>query len=408
MQIKINYTNYINLLVLLFFVAVVLKRTAMDVVFLSDAFTGLYFAIKEKKLPFQIKEVQLLTLLFWGYFIAVVSSVIAHPESMKVVGFLSRELYFVLAPFAAMALIKAKINLTWLALGSKLGLFLIGAIVIYEHFLGVSRPSGFLNANMFANLAVLLFFIVLVVSLTEKKKQQIISTAVSLTLGGVAIIYTSGRSAWIAFIVLLLVVIYLQFKQRFLIKRKMVLLALSVLSIVALLGSLNSTLSQRTTMAFNNVVEWFNGDLTMSSAGQRLEMIRIGIIEAPNVPFFGNGYRNINQSIITDKYNHKVHDKIRSYTQLHNGFLTNFVGGGYPLLFALLLNLFVPFLVFKKALMCNKNQLYASIGIIVTVSYMIFGLFNNLFGDVFMNGFYTFCMAILLPKLQMSKDENYT
>lgn len=408
MKIKINYTNYINLLVLLFFVAVVFKRTAMDVIFLLTSFTGIYFAIKEKKLPFQIKEVQLLTLLFWGYFITVIFSIIAHPKSAEVVGFLSREVYFILAPFSAMAFIKAKINLNWPILGSKLGLFMIGMIVIYENFLDVGRPSGFLNANMFANLAVLLFFIVLVASLNDNKKQQIISTITSLIFGGVAIIYTGGRSAWIAFILLLLVVVYLQFKQQFLIKRKIALLVLSTLSIIVLLGSFNSDLNQRVSMGLNNVVEWFNGDLTMSSAGQRLEMIRIGVIEAPNIPFFGNGYRNINKSIVTDKYKHEVHDKIRSYTQLHNAYLTNFVGGGYPLLFALLLNLFVPFLVFKKAFMRNKNSLYASIGILITVSYMIFGLFNNLFGDVFMNAFYAFSMAILLPRLQVNKDENYT
>lgn len=405
MQIRVNYTSYINSLILLFFIAVVFKRTAMDMVFLLVAFTGIYFAIKEKKLPFQIKEVQLLTLLFWGYFIAVIFSIISHPKSVEVVGFLSREVYFLLAPFASMALIKAKINLNWLVLGSKLGLFLIGMIVIYESFLGASRPSGFLNAITFSNLAVLLFFIVLVASLNDIKKQQIIPIIVSLVIGGISIIYIGGRSAWIAFVFLFLVVAYLQFKQRFSIKLKTILLGLLI---IGLLGSFNSVINQRAGLAYNNVAEWFNGDLTMSSAGQRLEMMRIGAIEAPNVPFFGNGYRNINQSIITDKYNHKVHDKIRSYTHLHNAYLTNFVGGGYPLFFALLLNLFVPFLVFKKALMRNKNQLYASIGIIITVGYMVFGLINHLFGDVFMNAFYTFSMAILLPKLQTDKDEIYT
>ncbi|MDC0390529.1 O-antigen ligase family protein [Candidatus Thioglobus sp.] len=405
MKIKVDYTNYINSLILLFFIAVVFKRTAMDLVFLSVSFTGIYFAIKEKKLPFQIKEVQLLTLLFWGYFIAVIFSIIAHPKSTEVAGFLSREVYFLLAPFASMAIIKAKINLNWLVLGSKLGLFLIGIIVIYESFLGASRPSGFLNAITFANLAVLLFFIVLVASLNDIKKQQIIPIIASLSVGGLSIMYIGGRSAWIAFVFLLLVVVYLQFKQRFSIKLKTILLGLLI---IGLLGSFNSVINQRAGLAYNNVAEWFNGDLTMSSAGQRLEMMRIGAIEAPNVPFFGNGYRNINQSIITDKYNHKVHDKIRLYTHLHNAYLTNFIGGGYPLFFALLLNLFVPFLVFKKALMRNKNQLYASIGIIITVGYMIFGLINHLFGDVFMNAFYTFSMAILLPKLQTDKDEMYT
>ena len=122
-----------------------------------------------------------------------------------------------------------------------------------------------------------------------------------------------------------------------------------------------------------------------------------------NIPFFGNGYRNINKSIITEKYDHEVHNRIRTYTQLHNAYLTNFVGGGYPLLIALLLNLFIPFMLFKRALLYNKNQLYASLGVVVSVGFMIFGLFNNLFGDVFMNAAYTFIMAIFLPRVCSQK-----
>jgi len=403
MKIRLSYTNYINFLVLLFFIAIVFKRTAMDAVFLTVSFTGIYFSIRYRKLPFQIKELQLLTALFWGYFVAVVAAVVSHPSSAEVVGFLTRELYFILAPFSAMALIRSEINLNWLALGSKLGLLMIGGIVIFEYFLGISRPSGFLNANMFANLAILLFFIVVVIGLTERRKGLIVLTVISLLFGGIAIIYTGGRSAWIAFVLLFFVVIFLQFKQHYLLKRKVVLLAMAVLFIVATLGSFNNTLKQRTSLAFNNVVEWINGDLTMSSAGQRLEMIRIGVIEAPNVPFFGNGYRNINQSIITEKYDQEVHNRIRTYTQLHNAYLTNFVGGGYPLLMALLLNLFIPFMLFKKSLLDNKNQLYASIGVVVSVGFMIFGLFNNLFGDVFMNAAYTFIMAIFLPGVSKLK-----
>jgi len=403
MQVRFSYKNYINFLVLLFFIAIIFKRTAMDSVFLTTAFTGIYFAIKDKNLPFQIKELRLLTVLFWGYFTATVSAVIAHPDSIEVSRFLTRELYFVLAPFVAMAFIRTDINFNWLAVGAKLGLLMIGAIVIFEYFLGVSRPSGFLNANMFANLAVLLFFVVVVVGLVEKDRKAIILSVVALTFGAIAIIYTGGRSAWIAFVLLILVVVYLQFRQHFLIKSKVALLAVLTLIIIVILGSFNDTLKKRSSMAFNNVTEWIHGDLTMSSAGQRLEMIRIGLAEAPNIPFFGNGYRNINKSIITEKYDHEVHNRIRTYTQLHNAYLTNFVGGGYPLLIALLLNLFIPFMLFKRALLYNKNQLYASLGVVVSVGFMIFGLFNNLFGDVFMNAAYTFIMAIFLPRVCSQK-----
>ena len=90
MKIRLSYTNYINFLVLLFFIAIVFKRTAMDAVFLTVSFTGIYFSIRYRKLPFQIKELQLLTALFWGYFVAVVAAVVSHPSSAEVVGFLTR------------------------------------------------------------------------------------------------------------------------------------------------------------------------------------------------------------------------------------------------------------------------------------------------------------------------------
>ena len=84
------------------------------------------------------------------------------------------------------------------------------------------------------------------------------------------------------------------------------------------------------------------------------------------------------------------------FNHLHNAYLTNYYNGGIVLLSALLLLLFAPFILFLKANRENHENLVFIAGVLLTVGYASFGMVNILLGDTYMNGFYTFFLAIFM------------
>jgi len=61
--------------------------------------------------------------------------------------------------------------------------------------------------------------------------------------------------------------------------------------------------------------------------------------------------------------------------------------------------LFAPLRIFVANIKSKKTNesIVASMGVVLMVSFSLFGVSNNLFGDIFINAFYVLFMAILLP-----------
>ena len=126
--------------------------------------------------------------------------------------YIPRDFYFLFAPFIALSLYRAKININYLIAGAKISLMVIGGIVIY---LEGERNTGVMNAGVFGNLAVLLFFIVLAFSFSQHEalKHKVFSI-IALLFGSLAILGSYTRGAWISFLLLLGVYFYLFYKHK--------------------------------------------------------------------------------------------------------------------------------------------------------------------------------------------------
>ena len=83
-------------------------------------------------------------------------------------------------------------------------------------------------------------------------------------------------------------------------------------------------------------------------------------------------------------------------TELNNLIRQPIAEKGLIGLIALLLILFIPFFVFVSNY--DRSDIYIRIGIVTSVSFILFGAFNVSFGDTTMKAFYVFFLCILLPK----------
>jgi len=401
-SINKNYSQVVNILIFTFPIVINSLQVAGDLVLFILAMMGIFISISQKILPFTIKEIKVFSYLTFGYFLAVCLSVIFSGKASELAHFIPRDLHFLFAPFIALALFKAEINLKYLLIGAKVALLILGIIIFYQYFIiGANRPSGIMNAGVFGNLAVSIFLITLVFLKHESFKHKILS-CLSL-LSGLFIIVASGtRGAWLSLLLLLVIYLYFFYKQ----KNKLSLIsnitAVFIISGLVFFVGFNEIVHDRVYSAYTDTLSWLSGDQVTSSSGLRLEMYRLAIEKIEDVPFFGHGYRTSNVVVFE---NSTTPGGRLSYTfnHLHNAYLTQFFNGGFVLLGALLLLLFVPLRLFIKANIQNRDNPIYIAGVMLTSGYASFGMINILFGDTYMNGFYVFFLAILMLLTNKSK-----
>ena len=386
-----KYSQVVNILIFIFPIVINSLQVAGDIVLFILAMMGIFIAISKKISPFNIKEIKVFSYLTIGYFMAVCLSVIFSGQAAELAHYIPRDFYFLFAPFIALALVKAEINMNYLIAGAKVSLLVIGGIIIY---FGGERNTGVMNAGVFGNLAVLLFFIVLAFSQHESFKRQIF-TLISLLFGFIAIIGSGTRGAWLSCLLLVGVYLYFIFKQKTKLILRSKIILLFIIVIIFSIASLNEPLQNRIQNGYTQISNWIDGDQSPNSVGLRLNMYKKAIDNIKDVPFFGYGLRtsNINlfkndsssMGVVSARFNH-----------LHNAFLTNYYNGGIFLLGALLLILFVPMIIFLKANSQNRTNPVFIAGVLLTVGYASIGMINILLGDTYMNGFYTFFLAIFM------------
>ena len=174
-RLEKKYSQVVNILIFIFPIVINSLQVAGDTVLVILAMMGIYVAISQKLSPFVIKEIKVFSYLTFGYFIAVCLSVLLSGQASNLAHFIPRDLHFFFAPFIALAIFKAEINIKYLIMGVKVALLMLGIIILYQLLDGNERPSGVMNPAVFGNLAVSLFFVTLVFFQQESLKQRILS-----------------------------------------------------------------------------------------------------------------------------------------------------------------------------------------------------------------------------------------
>ena len=390
------YSKVVNALIFIFPIVIISLQVAGDIVLLILAIMGIYVVIAQRLSPFTIKETRVFSYLTISYFIAVCLSVLFSGQVAELLHYIPRDFYFFFAPFIALSIYKVEVNLKFFLVGAKVSLIVLGVILLYQILTGYGpRPSGVMNPNVFGNLSVSIFFVVLVFSQYESFKNKIFSL-LSLSSGLFIIVASGSRGAWASFLLLLPVYLYFFYRQKNQFSKTLkIIMILLMSSLIISIGALNQKVHDRAYLSYSEILSWKLGDETATSSGQRMGMYKKAIDNIEDVPFFGYGLRTANITLFKNDMSEIGRQSV-GFNHLHNAYLTSYFNGGFVLLGALLLLLFVPFRIFIKANSQNReNPIFIS-GAILTLGYMSYGMVNILFGDTYMNGFYVFFLAIFL------------
>ena len=131
-RLEKKYSQVVNILIFIFPIVINSLQVAGDIVLVILAMMGIYVAISQKLSPFVIKEIKVFSYLTFGYFIAVCLSVLFSGQASDLAHFIPRDLHFFFAPFIALAIFKAEINIKYLMMGVKVALLMLGIIILYQ------------------------------------------------------------------------------------------------------------------------------------------------------------------------------------------------------------------------------------------------------------------------------------
>ena len=158
-------------------------------------------------------------------------------------------------------------------------------------------------------------------------------------------------------------------------------------------------MENRVLLAKQQVINWVSGKDNKSSVGLRMEMWSASIKQInQELPLTGFGYRNVNP-VIVKHASKEVQSKIIRFNHVHNTYLQHLVAEGVLGLIAILALLLLPLRVFFVKIKDKKDNIVtaSTMGVVLMVSFALFGVSNKMFGGVFINAFYVFFLAILLP-----------
>jgi O-antigen ligase len=391
-----KYSNLVITLLLLFPVLINSVKIFGNLILLILAIIGAYIAITEKKNPFQIREMKVFSWLVVSYFGVMLLSILIADGFNAEFHHLGRKLQFLLAPFIALAIFQIDLPLKKLLFSIKVGLIFIGVIVISQFLLGLDRPSGMINANIFGDIAVAMVFLSIVQIFRETPRERVL-TFIAVLAGISAIFLSESRGSWLSFLILSIVYIGLIYKLFLKNNNKRQLLLVLLFSIIFGFIGTQTNASKLIKTAINNVQSWHIGDESNTSSGLRMQMWKSGLTAAKQSPWFGYGYRNANKA--ASEYAPNNERAIRIKTHLHNEYITNFVSAGVIGLLMLLTLLFIPMIIFYQKLKYKDTYYYSTMGVLLCVGYITFGFTHIAFGEEHINAFYVFFLGLLLPKV---------
>jgi len=386
-QMPINkYSYFVNAMLFLFTLFVNIHNTLADIALFSLFIAGLYILKKNNTNPFKDSRLRVVLLITAGYYF--INLVVFFINGTNFAKYLQTDVYFLLAVFIAAALINAKVNINLFFLAIRLALLFLGIC----HFLSFDYTNIFIS--IFSPVTVLMMFLS-IISLDNDKLLNKILGLTAFIFGLILVVDSAVRLSWLVFIVLMTIMPFLMFKK-IAISKFSLMMSLILLGVFIYFISNNITINNRLIHVSHYISSWSGGYTMNNSIGLRLEMYSAGLEAFKEKPFFGHGYLNGTKE--ASKYaDQLVSNRIYNTIQLHSEYITTLVEKGLFGLLSLGILLLSPSLIIIRNY--SKDNIYIKIGVISSISFVLFGTFNTSFGDTTIKAFYVLLICLFLPNI---------
>jgi O-antigen ligase len=217
-----------------------------------------------------------------------------------------------------------------------------------------------------------------------------------------ALLASGTRAAWLGFLGVCCCTVLLPRKP---LQRVLIVGVTAVALAVAYVGS--SSLQARVEVTITDVGQWFRGEALDGAVGQRLSIVRAGLILASEAPWLGRTDQQLHDEVLQRMAELKLTEassQVWAAAGTHNHLLEKMLTNGVVGLLAALALLVVP-LVFFLSRISSFDTLTrdaAALGIVICVSYFLYG-FGNILTLKYVNSFYA-AWVVMLIALVLRKE----
>jgi O-antigen ligase len=390
--------NFLQLVVLSMPLLIVNVKHASELVILFLTIFGVYFSIRERKLPFFHDQLKIYSYLVLAFFFSIVMSVILSNNPIQGIHRIGSNIHFLVAPFVAYGIYKSNVDLKHIVFAIKLSVIVGSVYAIHATYLGAGRVEvGADSPTIFGFIMAFFGFIIINDIWTQSNKEKLFSIFVFF-LAMNSVLLSGTRIAFVMTIALFFSVMFIWSTQGYLTKRRL-LLIVTVLTVIITAASVNNK-----TYNDKRINGAFNAFKTYSMDADSLEPVRIrlsmwiGGFEAfKQQPIIGYGYQNTGLEASRHVPGPYAKGFIKGQKMLHNDYVNSLVGFGILGLLVLMALLFLPLTLFFKQLKADKECARSAIGVLFIIALSVFAITDSIYSHSVMRSFFVFFLGVLLP-----------
>jgi len=389
--------NFLQLVVLSMPLLIVNVKHASELVILFLTIFGVYFSIRERKLPFFHDQLKIYSYLVLAFFFSIVMSVILSNNPIQGIDRIGSNIHFLVAPFVAYGIYKSNVDLKHIVFAIKLSVIAAAVYAIYmQHILPEGRVEvGADSPTIFGFIMAFFGFVAIIDVWTQSNKEKLFSIFVFL-LATYSVFLSGTRIAWIMFAVLFFSAVFIWHIRGYLTKKRL-LLILIALVVLAAFSMNNNTFNDRIDIAFQEIKTFSVDTDSRGSVDLRLSMWSGGLEAFKQQPIVGYGYQNTGLEASQHISGSYAKAFIKGQKMLHNDYINSLVGFGILGLLMLLVLIFLPLALFCKRLKANKECARSAIGVLFIIALSVFAITDSIYSHNVMRSFFVFFLGVLLP-----------
>ena len=400
MQVKhlnIFRFNFLQLVVLSMPLLILNVKHASELVILILTILGIYFSIRERKLPFFHDQLKMYSYLVLAFFFSIVMSIILSNNPIQGIDRIGSNIHFLVAPFVAYGIYKSNVDLKHIVLAIKLSVIVGTVYAIYGNFyLGAGRAEVGSDApTIFGFIMVLFGFIAIIDIWTQSNKEKLFSMFIFF-LAMYSVLLSGTRIAFVITIALFFSVMFIWSIRGYLTKKRL-LLIVTVLTVITAVSMNNKSFNDRIDIAFNEIKTFSVDTDSSGSIDLRLSMWSGGFEAFKQQPIIGYGYQNTGLEASQHISGSYAKVFIKGQKMLHNDYINSLVGFGILGLLVLLALLFFPLTIFFKRLKADKDFTKNAIGMLFIIALSVFAITDSIYSHNVMRSFVVFFLGVLLP-----------
>ena len=386
--------NFLQLVVLSMPLLIVNVKHASELVILFLTIFGVYFSIRERKLPFFHDQLKVYSYLVLAFFFSIVISVILSNNPIQGIHRIGSNIHFLVAPFVAYGIYKSNVDLKHIVIAIKLSIIVATVYAIHLYSGGRLEVNAD-SPTLYGFIMALFGFMTIIDVWTQSKKEKLFSIFIFF-LAMYSVVLSGTRIAWLMCVVLFFSAMLI-WSIRGHLTRKGLLLILIALAVVSVFSMNNKSFIDRIDGAFQEVKDYSVDSDTNGSVHLRFSMWSGGLTAFKQKPIIGYGYHNTGLAASRHISGPYTKGFIKGQKMLHNDYVNSLVGFGILGLLALMALLLLPLTLFFKRLKAEKECARSAIGVLFIIALLVFAITDSIYSHSVMRSFFVFFLGVLLP-----------